>query len=219
MNTLTEIPNASTLIDGMLHSQKVDLFQDLLKSTEREGIENVLEFLKNTDFYTAPSSKAYHSNYNGGLLDHSLLVYCLMMKYRESIIYMKPEFAEKIPEDSVKIVGLLHDVCKTCFYKEVLKWKKNDAGQWESYPGYEIEDTFPIGHGEKSVIMLQNFGLHLNPDEMLGIRYHMGSWDGGMLSNDIKHAYLAAIDMSPLTVLVQAADHGSSLLLEKNIKY
>lgn len=214
MNTLTEIPSASMILDGMLNSQKIELFEDLLKSTQREGIENVIEFIKNTDFYTAPSSTIYHSNYKGGLLNHSLLVYCLMMKYKESMIYMKPELEEKLPDDSIKIVGLLHDICKTCFYKETVKWKKNSMGNWESYIGYDIDDTFPIGHGEKSVIMLQNFGLHLNPDEMLAIRYHMGSWDGGILSNDIKYAYLAAIDMSPLVPLVQIADSTSSLTLE-----
>lgn len=215
MNVLTEIPNANTVIETLLHSQKVDLFNELLKSTQREGIENVLEFLKNTDFFTAPSSSVYHSNYKGGLLDHSILVYLLMMKFRESIIYMKPELEDKLSDDSIKITGLLHDICKTCFYKETLKWKKNATGGWESYQGYDIEDTFPIGHGEKSVIMLQNFGLKLNPDEMLAIRYHMGSWDGGMLTNEIKHSYLAALDMCPLIILMQSADHASSLLLEK----
>lgn len=214
MNVLTEIPSVSMILDGMISSQKIELFEDLLKSTGREGVENVIEFIKNTDFYIAPSSTIHHSNYKGGLLDHSLLVYCLMMKYRESLIYMKPELEEGLPEDSIKLVGLLHDICKTCFYKETIKWKKNDTGNWESYIGYEIDNTFPIGHGEKSVIMLQNFGLRLDPNEMLAIRYHMGSWDGGMLSSDIKYAYLAAIEMSPLVPLVQVADNTSSLILE-----
>ena len=77
-----------------------------------------------------------------------------------------------------------------------------------------IDDTFPIGHGEKSVIMLQNIGLHLSIEEMLAIRYHMGAWDGALLTNDVKYAYNKALDECPLIVLLQNADNTSSLIFE-----
>ena len=215
MNTLTTLPKVNTILDELLASQKKELFENLLRSTNREGIESVIAFLNNTDFYTAPSSASYHSNYQGGLLDHSLLVYSTAMRYRSILLEMQPDLEERIPEESVIISALLHDVCKICFYKQTHKLIKEVNGAWESYIGYEIEDTFPIGHGEKSVIMLQNFGLKLTADEMLAIRFHMGSWDGALLTNDVKFSYQNAMNKCPLMTIIQNADSTSSLLFEK----
>ena len=50
-------------------------FIELLRSTKREGIENLLNFLEKSDFYTAPASTRFHGNYEGGLVEHSLKVY------------------------------------------------------------------------------------------------------------------------------------------------
>ena len=47
-------------------------FIKLLKSTNREGLENLLNFLEKSDFYKAPASTRFHGNYEGGLLEHSL---------------------------------------------------------------------------------------------------------------------------------------------------
>lgn len=215
MTAVTNISNVDSILNGMLTTEKKELFESLLRSTEREGIKNVISFLNNTDFYTAPSSANYHSNYPGGLLDHSLLVYSTAIKYRQGILEMLPELAEKIPEESVIIAALLHDVCKVCFYQQTTKFKKNSQGEWIQYLGYEIKDQFPIGHGEKSVIMLQNFGLKLTPDEMLAIRYHMGSWDGALLTNELKLSYRDAMNICPLMTVIQNADSTSSLLFEK----
>ena len=50
-------------------------FIRLLQSTNREGMDKLLEFLEKSDFYTAPASTRYHGNYEGGLLEHSMKVY------------------------------------------------------------------------------------------------------------------------------------------------
>ena len=208
-------PTVNDILNVWQQEQKISFFESRLRDVNREGIEKVIEFLRTTDFYVAPSSASYHSNYQGGLLDHSLLVYSLAFKYREGLIAMMPELEEKIPEDSLIISTLLHDICKTCFYKQVMKYRKDENNQWQSYLGYEIDHSFPIGHGEKSVIMLQDLGLQMTPEEMLTIRYHMGAWDGAMLTNDVKFSYSAAMNKYPMMVLVQSADNTSSLVFEK----
>jgi hypothetical protein len=208
-------PTVNDILNVWQQEQKISFFESRLRDVNREGIEKVIEFLRTTDFYVAPSSASYHSNYQGGLLDHSLLVYSLAFKYREGLVAMMPELEEKIPEDSLIISTLLHDICKTCFYKQVMKYRKDENNQWQSYLGYEIDDSFPIGHGEKSVIMLQDLGLQMTPEEMLTIRYHMGAWDGAMLTNDVKFSYSAAMNKYPMMVLVQSADNTSSLVFEK----
>jgi len=208
-------PTVNDILNVWQQEQKISFFESRLRDVNREGIEKVIEFLRTTDFYVAPSSASYHSNYQGGLLDHSLLVYSLAFKYREGLIAMMPELEEKIPEDSLIISTLLHDICKTCFYKQVMKYRKDENNQWQSYLGYEINDPFPIGHGEKSVIILQDLGLRMTPEEMLAIRYHMGAWDGAMLTNDVKFSYNTAMNKYPMMVLVQSADNTSSLVFEK----
>jgi len=50
-------------------------FIELLRSTKREGIEDLISWLEGTDFYKAPASTRFHGNYAGGLLEHSLNVY------------------------------------------------------------------------------------------------------------------------------------------------
>jgi len=197
---------------------KINIFESLLRGTNRDGIENIINILKNSDFYTAPSSSKFHCNYDGGLLDHSLLVCKTAMKLREDLMQEKSELVDKLPVDSIIITTLLHDVCKMGFYKKVEKWKKNESNNWVSYIGYETDDNFPIGHGEKSVIMLQKFGLDLNADEMIAIRFHMGSYSGAQFVWEEKVAYDKAINKIPLVGLVQSADYISSILFEKMIE-
>lgn len=55
-------------------------FIQLLRSTGREGVEDVLEELEENGFFKAPASMNHHLNYEGGLLEHSLNVYkCAIM--------------------------------------------------------------------------------------------------------------------------------------------
>ena len=50
-------------------------FIQLLKSINREGMDNLLAFLEKSDFYIAPASTRFHGNYASGLLEHSMKVY------------------------------------------------------------------------------------------------------------------------------------------------
>ena len=208
--------NASQ-IPTSLKEQKVNMFEFLLSSTGRDGVDKVIDFVKRTDFYYAPASSKYHSNYQGGLLDHSLIVYSLANKYRDVIVGEKPDLAGKIKDESIIISSLLHDICKACFYVQTEKWKKDSSSNWIQYPGYEVNDTFPIGHGEKSVIMLQNIGLTLYPDEMLAIRYHMGMYDDANCS--LKQAQFNAVQMTPLVPIIQMADFTASSMMETVYKF
>ena len=101
-------------------------FQEKLLSTKREGMENVIKHLERLGFFVAPASTKFHLNVKGGLMQHSWNVYKTAMMLREQMILMKPELAEKLPEESVIIASLLHDVCKSNIYKDALLNRKND---------------------------------------------------------------------------------------------
>jgi 23S rRNA maturation-related 3'-5' exoribonuclease YhaM len=128
-------------------------FIKLLRSTERRGIEEVINYLEESGFFIAPASTNHHLNCECGLMMHSLNVYDMAMALRETIVARKPEVAEKIPEKSIIIAALLHDTCKANIYKKAQRWKKDNQGNWELNDTYETDySRLPVGHGEKSVI-------------------------------------------------------------------
>ena len=62
-----------------MNEQNIEKFESLLRGVGREGIGNLIEFIRKSDFYTAPASTKYHSCHEGGLLEHTLNVYnCLI---------------------------------------------------------------------------------------------------------------------------------------------
>ena len=128
-------------------------FIELLRSTKREGIEELINFLEKSDFFTAPSSTRFHGAYKGGLLVHSLNVYNEFIKLKESGVFPLENVKD---ETSYIICPLLHDICKTYFYAEDTRNVKNkETGQWEQVPYYTVDDKIPYGHGEKSVMMIE----------------------------------------------------------------
>ena len=146
-----------------------DSFIKLLRSTNRNGIEEVINFLEKSDFFKAPASTRYHGNYEGGLLEHSMKVYEIFIeKVKNSSIEINT------PEDSLIIMALLHDICKANYYKVDYRNAKNQTtGEWEKVPYYTVDDTIPYGHGEKSVMMLTEY-MKLTNEEKYAIRWHMG---------------------------------------------
>lgn len=201
-----------------------ELFQELChKYIKREGLDRILAYLDKTDFYDAPSSASFHLNEKGGLCRHSINVFQTALKLNEHVATPAIQggdspFTETVDEESIAISTLFHDICKVKLYHEVQKWKKNDNGRWMSYPGYELKDDFPLGHGEKSCLMLSWY-IRLKPEEMLAIRWHMGMFDMGENGSSLRYSFRAAMDKSPLVVLVQSADLLSANLLEKTTTY
>ena len=55
-------------------------FLQLLRSTNRQGIENVINWLEESDFFTAPASTKYHCACENGLVMHSVSVFNTMME-------------------------------------------------------------------------------------------------------------------------------------------
>ena len=130
-------------MDKTIQEKYIAEFEELLQSTEREGVENLIQWIREeTDFYSAPASTKGHGSFEGGLLVHSLSVYRLLGNFSKNIKEVNPA--------SVVIVGLLHDLCKVNFYiKTVRNVKIPGERRWEEVQGYGIEDSMPLGHGEK----------------------------------------------------------------------
>jgi hypothetical protein len=202
----------------VIEQNKQDFINICREQISRPGLDKLLEYLEDSDFYTAPSSTLFHLNEEGGLCKHSMNVYHTAIKIYEStilpaILSGNSPFKEEISKESIAIATLFHDLCKTKIYHKSEKWRKDESGRWVSYIGYELKDEFPFGHGEKSCLMIGWF-MRLKLEELLAIRWHMGMFEMTENGTSTKAAYRVAMDKSPLVSLVQCADMISANCLE-----
>lgn len=178
-------------------------------------MDTVIKKLAELGFFEAPASTVFHLSQPGGLLQHSLNVYDEAVRIAAQQIEFRPEYADKLRPDSIAIVALLHDVCKAEIYKEAQKWRKDTEGRWETYNTYEVDySSLPLGHGEKSVIRLLQWGLEMSDEEMVAIRWHMGAFDLAFQSSEAKSNMNAAKNKTPLCAVLGAADGLASFVLE-----
>ena len=169
---------------------------NLLNKTNRPGMDKLISFLQKSDFFKAPASTRFHGAFEGGLAQHSMKVYeILKEKVKTSVIPLD------IKEESILIIGLLHDICKVNFYKVDYRNTKNSLGVWEKVPYYAVEDTIPYGHGEKSVMMISEY-IKLTNEEKYAIRWHMGYTEPKELYGTIGEAY----KKYPIALLAHEAD-------------
>lgn len=192
-------------------------FIELLTSTGREGVKEVIEDLEDMGFFTAPASAGHHLNVEGGLVQHSLNTCKAALAVWEAMKPLDPSLETEVKRNSVIIASLLHDVCKSDIYKRTTKKRKNAIGQWEDAEGYKVSyKSFPMGHGEKSVILLLCSGMVLNDDEMLAIRWHMGPWGLNMNSYEDERCYDASRKLYPLVTIIQTADGLAASIMERS---
>lgn len=176
------------------------------ENIKRNGSNELLEWLLKTDFFTAPASTKFHCACNGGLVQHSVSVYNVLMN--------KHFNADEDSNESFAICALLHDLCKAQFYKVTTRNVKNEeTGKWEKQPFYMVEDVFPYGHGEKSVFLIERF-MRLKTSEAMAIRWHMGGFDDTAKAGGF--AISLAYDKYPLAVKLHLADLESTYLNEKD---
>ena len=182
------------------------------ENIKRRGADKLLEYVHQSDFFTAPSSTRFHGSYEGGLVQHSVNVYHCLKDYLARP-RTKEVYGMDYSEESIAIVSLLHEICKVNFYKIEMRNRKNEqTGKWEQYPYYTINDTLPYGHGEKSVYILSGFfygDARLTRDEAFAIRWHMGfsgPEDNGTIGK--------ALEMYPLATALFVADMEATYFLE-----
>ncbi len=180
-----------------------EFIDEYKKAITRQGSNELLEWLKTTDFFTAPASTKFHSAYEGGLVEHSLNVYRVLINH----------YNNGQPDESMAICALLHDLCKAEFYKINFRNVKNEeTGKWEKMPYYVIEDKYPFGHGEKSVFLIERF-MKLKIDEAIAIRWHMGGFDDSARGGSFSVS--AAYEKYPLAVMLHIADVEATYLIEE----
>ena len=147
--------------DYRRRKQFIDFMSNGIPSVQAENLANQLNRL---GFFEASASISHHGNVPGGLFDHSLCVATCLVNLTERL---ELKWQRK---RSPYIVGMLHDLCKVDNYVKCPAGV--DPEHWE-YNNAKII----TGHGEKSVIMVQQLGITLTGEEIAAIRWHMGAFD------------------------------------------
>lgn len=181
--------------------------EELLLSTDRQGIADLLVEMDGMGFYTAPCSTQYHLAYPGGLAEHSLNVYELMDKL-SGILY--PE----VDKSSVIICALLHDLGKAGQFGKpnyiinMLKGRGKNAEPYQSTtkPYIGNPDLLYIDHEVRSV-QISGRHIELTEDENWAILMH-----NGMYGN---FKYQIQGKETPLYLLLHMADMWASRVTEK----
>lgn len=200
-------------------------FIEILRSIKREGadIEGLIDKLENSDFFTAPASTIYHCSYEGGLCEHSLNVYYNLINVIESKFPYEEERSldhvgnTSIEVDTVKIIGLLHDLSKMNFYETSTRNVKDEEGNWIKVPFIKIREAqnrfIYSDHGTNSEFMVGRF-IPLKIEESVAIIHHMGWSDDHINSTRISEVF----DKYPLALFLHFADTLATYVDEKVIK-
>lgn len=192
----------------MIQENKNKYIEILRQNVKREGIENLIDYLQKTDFFTAPASTRFHSCFEGGLCLHSMNVLNRFIKLLHG--EYGENWQEKCSMESAVIIALFHDICKAETYSiEMRNVKEN--GIWVQKPYYTVNDKLPYGHGEKSVYIVNGF-IRLTREEAMCINWHMGEYDarakGGVSLSEIYYKY-------PTAFLFHIADNMATYLDEQ----
>lgn len=204
--------------------ENIARFEAELAKVNRPGVDKLLAYIRKSDFYKAPASTKYHLSCEGGLLQHSLNVLDALremmtkendgrnedgtprIKYHYSVA---GKFVTTIPEESLIIIALLHDICKTYFYTTSMRNAKNEqTGKWEKVPYFTVKDRMPLGHGDKSVMIIKQY-IDLTTPEMYAIWHHMG-----FTENADFQTLTNAIDQFPIIWAMHTADMMASRFME-----
>lgn len=172
-------------------NKMLEIFDEIMKNAVSKEAK---EWLIKNGFFDSPASTKYHLAYPGGLFEHSTNVTLSLIELTKNN-NLKWE-----REISPLIIGMFHDLCKIDQY--VWDDKKN---------GYVWNDRQPVlGHGDKSVMYIEEYIIKLTEEEKACIRWHMGAFDEK--SNWSK--YTAAIHEYPNVLYTHMADMISSHILE-----
>lgn len=180
------------------------------------GIDNLIAYLCDTDFFTAPASTRFHLSCEGGLAYHTLNVYKRLYAEftNEAVVKLT---GSKEMDSSIKyslvICAVCHDLCKVNFYEAGVKNVKNkDTGKWEEVSVYNVKDQLILGHGEKSLYICQKLGVVLTDEEAIAIRWHMGGFDCAVKGG--AYGLNEVYDKNMLAFLLNIADQKASHLDE-----
>lgn len=178
--------------------------ENMLRSTEREGIEDLLTYMDESGFYKAPASTKFHGAYEGALAEHSLNVYNVAYDLATALKGREWVFENL---DSIIICSLLHDLGKAGQYKKPL-YVENilKKGRSEAQPFKTNDELMTLDHEIVSVIEASRY-IELTEDEQRAIAWHNGLY--GVFKYEIQGKE------TPLYMIIHFSDLWASRVIER----
>ena len=177
----------------------------MLKNTGREGMDDLIEYMEDCGFFSAPCSGSYHLSCEFGLVHHTRHVMEIAEKLGVSLLG-GAEY-NKI-QDSVIIAAALHDLGKMGqfekpnYVKNILK----DGNKVGKKPFKTNPDLLYVDHEIRSVAIASMF-IDLTEEEQFAILYHNGMY--GPLKYSLQGKE------TPLYMIIHWADMWATKVLEK----
>lgn len=165
---------------------RIKEYQQLVKSIKIPYLISLIPELDEMGYFDQPASTRFHGAYEGGLFDYSLEVAKALVDLTDKLNLKWDR------QSSPLVIGLFHDLCKCdnyIFDRESNKYIFN-------------QDMIIPGHGDKSVIMLQQL-LPLTDEEIACIRWHMGAYE---TDTKMWNYYGQAIEKYPNVLYTHMAD-------------
>lgn len=173
--------------------------ENLLKSTGRSGIDDLLCWMDKNGFYNAPCSTFYHLAKPGGLAEHSLNIYQTAIELAKTIYIHHTKELTIDFIDSLVIVSLLHDLGKAGQFGKAAYIQNFDDRYF-----HRNTELLYTPHEVRSIAIASRF-IELTEEEQFAILYHNGLY--GELKS-IKG------NETPLYMILHFADMWASRVLE-----
>lgn len=170
----------------------IERFESLLRETGKDNIESLIQYYRDSDFYTTWASTSFHCNYEGGLLEHSLNVCDYALQLWEN-------FKSTVSRESVIFCALTHDTGK-CGLKGDEYYVPNTlkSGNISGTKPMKINPNLRIkNHAMRSVLILSKF-VDMTEDEKVCIINHDGFYQAENRQ--------AMLDIFELLFIVHSAD-------------
>lgn len=156
------------------------------------NLKPFMDYLTNSDFYTAPASTKYHGSCQMGLANHN----CQLLARLVGLV--KPQTEAELGK--LVLLTVAHDLCKINVYKtyftnekvpgpamrldkdglaqedkyQTKRWSNGETYHYEEVQKYSFEDALPQGHGQKSLNMILSFfGTAITEEMAAAIDGHM----------------------------------------------
>lgn len=146
----------------------IEEFNTELRKTERPRIDELIDYMEEGGFYTAPCSGAHHLAQDSGLLEHSLNVLRIARQLNKAL-------GEPIRDNQLIIISLLHDLGKmgdhgkVNYIENILKSGERSAAK----PYITNTELAYIPHEVRSVMIAERF-IVLSEQEEQAILFHNG---------------------------------------------
>lgn len=163
-----------------------DIIRESLLKTGRDGVVDLIAYMREAGFFEAPASGGNHSHEKGGLAAHSVNV---MFAAEKIGVALLGGAGYNAIHDSVVIASLLHDLGKCGDYDKKMyipnmikdgrptkadpeqKYKQSEAKPWKRNPA-----LLPLDHATRSIKLATLF-IDLTEEEEFAIRYHDGLYE------------------------------------------